>query len=171
MIVKSAFFLIALSEDLGLVFQRQIRGYSLKMALTPWCKRFCVLNFGFPDIFKSMQIKQRRWGLLELAMERYLASLHPWESKTNIYIKSRSNVCKISKLLLSEIKETPTNLLNATFCYVFFFFFWFCFVLNNASYWDQSQLFQQNVDSLFWTNIIRVIFNVLAAMLKLICIW
>lgn len=50
----------------------------------------------------------------------YLASLYPLESKTNIYIKSTKYVCKISNLLLSKIKETPTILLNATFCFLFF---------------------------------------------------
>lgn len=54
--------------------------------------------------------------------------------ETQIYVCTHY-IYKISVLLLSEIKEMLTNLLNATFVF-----------LNNASYWDQSQLFKQNVD-------------------------
>lgn len=46
----------------------------------------------------------------------YPATVYPWERETNIY--SKRYICKISDLLLSEIKEKLTNLLNATFCFL-----------------------------------------------------
>lgn len=70
----------------------------------------CIWSIKFPDMFQGIQGGREARSPLSC----YSISL----GKGDKYIYSVRYICKISDLLLSDIKEILTNLLNATFCFL-----------------------------------------------------
>lgn len=76
-----------------------------------------IWSIKFNDLIQKRQKKHMEQGGREAGTEPIIL-LQYILGKEDKYIQRTCYLCKISDLLLSEIKEKLTNLLNATFCFL-----------------------------------------------------